>query len=107
MVETGYHHSRFGLCTTSKLQLSSRPAGVILDRSQAGTRSGALDAQVQVAQCLLPSGGVRRLRVRNQAKALHRAPDHCRKQARSFRTWLHRPGPFAAVGEVTLLYSIL
>ena len=80
MVETGYHNSRFGLCTTSKLHLSSRPAGVILDRSQAGTRSGALDAQVQVALCLLQSGGVRRLRIRDQAKALHRAPDHYRKQ---------------------------
>ena len=80
MVEAGNHHSRFSLCTTSKLQLSSRPAGLILDRSQAGTRSGALDAQVQVAQCLLPGGGVRRLRVRNQAKVLHRAPDHSRKQ---------------------------
>ena len=80
MVEAGYHHSRFSLCTTSKLQLSSRPAGLIADCSQVGTRSGVLDAQVQVALCWLQSGGVRRLRVRNQAKALHRAPDHSRKQ---------------------------
>ena len=80
MVEAGYHHSRFSLCTTSKLQLSSRPAGLILDWPQVSTRSGALDAHVQVAQCLLQSGGVCRLRVRNQAKALHRAPDHSRKQ---------------------------
>ena len=80
MVEAGYHHTRFSLCTTSKLQLSSRPAGLIADCSQVGTRSGALDAQVQVALCLLQSGGVCRLRVRDQAKALHRAPDHSRKQ---------------------------
>ena len=86
MVEAGYHHSRFSLCTTSKLQLSSRPVRATLDRSQAMDRSqaiirsGALDAQVQVALCLLQSGGVRRLRVQNQAMALHRAPDHSRKQ---------------------------
>ena len=56
------------------------PRGLIPDQCQAGTRSGALDAQVQVAQRLLQSGGVCRLRVRDQAKALHKAPDHSRKQ---------------------------
>ena len=78
--EAGCHQSGLNLCTISNLQLSSRSVGLIPDQCQAGTRSGALDAQVQVAQCLLQSGGVRRLRVRDQAKALHRAPDHSRKQ---------------------------
>ena len=48
-----------------------------------------------------------RLRVQNQAKALHRAPDHSRKQHD-----LTGPGsdvldPSLAVGEVILSYSIL
>ena len=74
---------------------------------QASTRSGAPDAQVQAVRCLLQSGGVCRLRVRNQAKALHRAPVHFRKQHDFTGPGSDVPDPSLAVGEAILSYLIL
>ena len=70
-------------------------------------RSGAPDAQVQAVQCLLQSGGVYWLRVRNQAKALHNAPDHSRKQHDFTGPGSDVPDPSLAVGEAILSYSII
>ena len=91
-----------GLATTSQgltcvplqsYSLVAGPRDLFWTGPQASTRSGALDAQVQVVQCLLRSGGVCRLRVRNQDKALHRAPDHSRKQHDFFGPGSDAPDP--------------
>jgi len=66
-----------------------------------------LITQLQVLEHLLQGGGVCRLRVRNQAKALHRAPDHSRKQHDFTGPGSDAPDPSLAVGDVILSYSIL
>ena len=75
------------LVATTKIRIELLDCRTDPDPLAAGEGSGPLITQLRVLEHSLQGGGVCRLRVQDQAKRLHRTPDHFRKQAHFLRIW--------------------